>query len=66
MKERSKYTGLLLIVVVAIILKNLFLYFCPLCTPPIRNSIANDMRKVFSKILHLPIGYFSDQRKEIS
>jgi ABC-type multidrug transport system fused ATPase/permease subunit len=31
---------------------------------PIRNSIINDMRKeMFSKILHLPIGYFSDQRK---
>jgi subfamily B ATP-binding cassette protein MsbA len=55
---------LCLIVVVAILLKNLFLYFALYVLTPIRNSIINDMRKeMFSKILHLPIGYFSDQRK---
>jgi subfamily B ATP-binding cassette protein MsbA len=55
---------LCLIVVFAIILKNLFLYFALYVLTPIRNSIINDMRKeMFSKILHLPIGYFSDQRK---
>ncbi|HLO81106.1 MAG TPA: ABC transporter ATP-binding protein [Chitinophagaceae bacterium] len=55
---------LCLIVVFAIILKNLFLYFALYVLTPIRNSIINDMRtEMFSKILHLPIGYFSDQRK---
>lgn len=62
---KIKALGVLcLIVVVAIILKNLFLYFALYVLTPIRNSIINDMRKeMFSKILHLPIGYFSDQRK---
>ncbi len=55
---------LCLIVVFAIILKNLFLYFALYVLTPIRNSIINDMRtEMFRKILHLPIGYFSDQRK---
>jgi ATP-binding cassette, subfamily B, bacterial MsbA len=62
---KIKALGVLcLIVVVAIVLKNLFLYFALYVLTPIRNSIINDMRKeMFSKILHLPIGYFSDQRK---
>jgi subfamily B ATP-binding cassette protein MsbA len=62
---KIKALGVLcLIVVVAIILKNVFLYCALYVLTPIRNSIINDMRKeMFSKILHLPIGYFSDQRK---
>jgi subfamily B ATP-binding cassette protein MsbA len=62
---KIKALGVLcVIVVVAIILKNLFLYFALYVLTPIRNNIINDMRKeMFSKILHLPIGYFSDQRK---
>jgi subfamily B ATP-binding cassette protein MsbA len=62
---KIKALGVLcLIVVVAIVLKNIFLYFALYVLTPIRNSIINDMRKeMFSKILHLPIGYFSDQRK---
>jgi ATP-binding cassette, subfamily B, bacterial MsbA len=62
---KIKALGVLcLIVVVAIVLKNVFLYFALYVLTPIRNSIINDMRKeMFSKILHLPIGYFSDQRK---
>lgn len=55
---------LCLIVVFAIVLKNLFLYLALYVLTPIRNRIINDMRKdMFQKILHLPIGYFSDQRK---
>ena len=62
---KIKALGVLcLIVVVAIVLKNIFLYFALYVLTPIRNRIINDMRKeMFSKILHLPIGYFSDQRK---
>ena len=62
---KIKALGVLcLIVVVAIILKNVFLYCALYVLTPIRNRIINDMRKeMFSKILHLPIGYFSDQRK---
>lgn len=55
---------LCLIVVTAIILKNMFLYLGLYILAPIRNRILNDMRTdMFSKILQLPIGYFNEQRK---
>src|SRR5215831_4296883 len=52
------------VVVFAIVLKNLFAYLALYVLNPIRNSIINDMRSdMFHKILNLPIGYFSEQRK---
>lgn len=52
------------IVVIAILLKNVFLYSALYVLTPIRNRIINDMRnEMFQKILQLPIGFFSDQRK---
>lgn len=55
---------LCIIVLIAILLKNLFLYSALYVLTPIRNRIINDMRnEMFRKILQLPIGYFSDQRK---
>lgn len=51
-------------VLVAIVLKNFFLYISMYYLNPIRNNIINDMRtRMYKKILELPIGYFSDQRK---
>ncbi|MEO8414870.1 MAG: ABC transporter ATP-binding protein [Ginsengibacter sp.] len=53
-----------LMVLFAIILKNVFLYLSIYYITPIRNSIINDMRRsMFKKILALPIGYFNDQKK---
>ena len=52
------------IVVMAIVLKNIFLYCSLYVLTPIRNNIINDMRTdMFSKILELPVGFFNDQRK---
>ena len=52
------------IVVCAILLKNIFLYFSLFLLTPIRNNIINDMRtNMFKKILELPIGFFNEQRK---
>jgi len=52
------------IVVGAILLKNVFLYFSLYLLTPIRNNIINDMRtNMFKKILELPVGFFNDQRK---
>ena len=52
------------IVVGAILLKNIFLYFSLYLLTPIRNNIINDMRtNMFKKILELPIGFFNEQRK---
>jgi ATP-binding cassette, subfamily B, bacterial MsbA len=53
-----------LLVLGAIILKNIFLFLSIYFITPIRNAVINDMRsRMFSKILVLPIGYFNDQKK---
>src|SRR6185437_8933175 len=51
-------------VLLAIILKNIFLFLSIYFITPIRNGVINDMRnRMFKKILQLPIGYFNDQKK---
>jgi ABC-type multidrug transport system fused ATPase/permease subunit len=62
---KIKALGIICIVLVtAIMLKNLFLYFSLYLLTPIRNSIINDMRTdMFRKILDLPVGFFNQQRK---
>ncbi|MGH2647547.1 MAG: ABC transporter ATP-binding protein, partial [Ginsengibacter sp.] len=51
-------------VLTAVILKNIFLYLSIYFITPIRNLVINDMRsRMFKKILALPIGYFNDQKK---
>ncbi|MBC7949443.1 MAG: ABC transporter ATP-binding protein, partial [Chitinophagaceae bacterium] len=57
--------GLLcIIIVVAIFLKNLFLYLSYYVLNPIKNRIVVTLRaELYNKILHLPIGYFTEKRK---
>lgn len=53
-----------LVVLLSFLLKNIFLYLSMYYLNPIRNNIINDMRSsMYKKILALPIGYFSEQRK---
>ncbi len=53
-----------LIVVVATLLKNGFLYMSAYYLSPIRNGVIKDIRnELFAKILELPLGFFSDERK---
>lgn len=53
-----------LIVVLTILLKNVFLYLASYINSPVRTAIINDMRHdLFNKVLALPIGYFSEERK---
>jgi subfamily B ATP-binding cassette protein MsbA len=53
-----------IVVLISIMFKNIFLYLSMYYLNPIRNNIVNDMRtKMYKKILALPIGYFSEQRK---
>src|SRR5947207_10730464 len=55
---------IVVIVIIAIILKNIFAYLALYVLNPIRNSIIKDMRKdMFNKIFRLPFGYFNEQRK---
>ncbi|MGN6533545.1 MAG: ABC transporter ATP-binding protein [Ginsengibacter sp.] len=60
-----KALGVICILILSfIILKNIFLYLSIYILTPIRNHIVNDMRtSMFEKILHLPVGYFNDQKK---
>lgn len=52
------------VLMAAILLKNLFLYLSMYLLAPIRNRILNEMRSdMFRKVLHLPVGFFSEQRK---
>ncbi len=62
---RIKALGIICgILIMAILLKNVFLYLSLYVLAPIRNRIINDMRAdMFGKILQLPVGFFSDQRK---
>jgi len=62
---RTRALGFIcVILVIAILLKNTFLYLSMYTLAPIRNRILNDMRSdMFRKILQLPIGFFSEQRK---
>jgi len=53
-----------IIVVTVILFKNAFLYFANYFMAPLRNGIVKDIRnKIYSKILVLPLSYYSDERK---
>lgn len=52
------------VIIIATILKNIFLFLSYYISTPLRNSILANLRiKLFSKILQLPLSYFSQQRK---
>ncbi len=53
-----------IIIIVSVFLKNVFLYFTSYVLSPIRNIIMTRLRNdLYNKILQLPIGYFTEQRK---
>ena len=52
------------VLLTAIFLKNLFLYLSFYTLNPLKNRIVNTFRSdLYSKILRIPIGYFTEQRK---
>src|SRR5215204_620398 len=52
------------LIVISTLLKNLFLYISYYISSPIRSAIITRMRaELYNKILSLPIGYFTEQRK---
>ena len=65
--ERGKVAGLTAIcifIIVATILKNLFLYLSNRISVPLRSLIITQLRgELYDKILRLPIGYFTEKRK---
>ena len=53
-----------ILIVISTLLKNLFLYISYYISSPIRSAIITRMRaELYNKILSLPIGYFTEQRK---
>ncbi len=53
-----------ILVIVSIFLKNLLLYLSSLLSVPVRSSITIHLKNdMYAKVLSLPVGYFSDQRK---
>lgn len=53
-----------IIIVVTIFFKNLFTYLSYRVLAPMRNHVMTRLRAdLYTKILHLPIGYFTEQRK---
>lgn len=53
-----------LLVVIMFLLKNFTRYMAMYYLVPIRNGVVRDIRRdVYGKILSLPVGYFTDERK---
>ena len=51
-------------VIISVLLKNLFLYLSFYVLAPIKNSVMTRLREdLYNKLLQLPIGYFTEQRK---
>lgn len=57
-------TSVIILVIIATILKNLFIYLSQYLLNPMRNRVIVTLRdQLFSKVLNLPIGYFNEERK---
>ena len=53
-----------ILLIIFILLKNLFIYLSYYTLTPVKNRIVNNMRvELYNKVLQLPIGYFTEQRK---
>lgn len=51
-------------IIITIFLKNLFLYLAYYMLNPLKNKIVTRLRnELYEKILHLPIGYFTEKKK---
>lgn len=64
----GNYMVMLLIIcgvmIVSIVLKNLFLYLAYYILNPLKTMVTTKMREdIYSKVLLLPIGYFTERRK---
>lgn len=66
-QERGKIGTLALIcalIILSIFFKNLFLYLAYYTLNPLKNKIVNRLRtELYDKVLHLPIGFFTEKRK---
>jgi len=65
--ERGREAALVFVCIViasVFFLKNLFRYLALAVMAPVRNGIVRDVReRVFKRLIHLPLSYFSEERK---
>jgi len=65
--EQGKESALVLIAIVLVVmttLKNVFKYLAMFFLAGIRNNVVRDLRNsIYHKILHLPIAFFTEERK---
>lgn len=65
--EQDKLAALtfsVVLLIIATVLKNLFIYLAQLILNPLRNRVMTNLRdNLYSKTLSLPIGYFTEERK---
>ena len=53
-----------ILIIVSIFFKNLFIYLAYYVLNPLKNKIVNRLRlELYEKVLHLPIGFFTEKRK---
>lgn len=53
-----------IIIILSTVLKNVFIYLSNIISAPIRSSIIKNLRdEMYTKVLQLPIGFFTDQKK---
>ncbi len=66
-EQEGKETALIYVciaIVATFFLKNLFRYLALFFLAPVRNGVIRDVRQqVFEKLMYLPLGYFSEERK---
>jgi ATP-binding cassette, subfamily B, bacterial MsbA len=57
-------TTVCFLIITCVVLKNLFLYLANRSLMPVKNKVSTRFRiDIFNKVLSLPIGYFTEQRK---
>ncbi len=62
--EMKTLLGVVIIFVVASFIKNLLIFLANNCTASLRAATVRDVRnRVYEKIMHLPLSYFSEARK---
>ncbi len=63
-KPLDVLTTVCFLIIGCIVLKNLFLYLANRSLMPVKNKVSTRFRiDIFNKVLSLPIGYFTEQRK---
>jgi len=57
-------TAICIFIITATLFKNLFIYLSNRISVPVRTAIITELRgELYEKILHLPVGYFTEKKK---